>query len=98
MKGGDEPEVVQKRGPQITGKLVHNVDRFFHQPLGAHDLAVEVSAVDDGFFFQDRQMDIDSVQGLGDFIMQFAADLFALFFLRRQNLMGQMTQLFVHKV
>ncbi len=45
---------------------------------------------------QGRQMDIDAHQGLGDFIMQLAADALSFFLLRLQNLMGQMPQLFLH--
>ena len=50
----------------------------------------------DGLLFQSRQPDIDAGQSLGDDIMQFAADLFALFLLRRQKLAGQQPQLFLH--
>ena len=49
-----------------------------------------------GLLFQGRQPDIDARQSLGDDIMQFAADLLALFLLRRQNLAGQQPQLFLH--
>ena len=49
-----------------------------------------------GLGFQGRQPDIDARQGLGDFIMQLAADPLALFLLRRQKLAGQKPQLFLH--
>ena len=54
--------------------------------------------VDGCLFFQSRQPDIDAGQRLGDDIMQFAADLLALFLLRRQKLAGQQPQLFLHNV
>ena len=47
--------------------------------------------------FQGRQPDVDARQGLGDDIMQFAADALALFLLRRENLAGQLPQLFLHE-
>ena len=56
---------------------------------------LEALGVDRGLRFQGRQPDIDARQGLGDDIMQFAADLLALFLLRRQKLAGQMPQLFL---
>ena len=49
-----------------------------------------------GLLFQGRQPHIDARQGLGDDIMQFAADLLALFLLRRQNLAGEQPQLLLH--
>ena len=41
-------------------------------------------------------MDIDAHQGLDDVIMQLAADALSFLFLRVQNLMGQVPQLFLH--
>jgi hypothetical protein len=40
-------------------------------------------------------LNIDAGQGLGDFIMQLAADPFAFFLLRQQQLPGQQPQLFL---
>ena len=58
--------------------------------------SVEALGVERGLHFQGRQPDIDARQGLGDDIVQFAADLLSLFLLRQQNLAGQMPQLFLH--
>ena len=69
---------------------------FSHHLLRAGDASLEALGVERGLRFQGRQPDIDARQGLGDFIMQFAADLLALFLLRRQKLAGQMPQLFLH--
>ena len=96
MQGGNQPQVVQHRRAQFAGEPMHDVHRFLHQPLRAGDVAVEALGVERGLLFQGRQPDIDARQGLGDDIMQFAADLLALFLLRRQKLAGQKPQLFLH--
>ena len=46
--------------------------------------------------FQGSQLNIDARQGLGNLIMQFAADPLALFLLGRQKLAGQPPHLFLH--
>ena len=43
-------------------------------------------------------MNIDRCQGLGDFIMQFTTDRFALLFLREEYLVVQLPQLLLHLV
>jgi hypothetical protein len=48
--------------------------------------------------FQGRQPHIDARQGLGDDVMQFAADFLSLILLRRENLAGQPPQLLLHVV
>ena len=98
MQGGNQPQVVQHRRAQFAGELMHDVHRFFHQPLRAGDVAVQALGVERGLLFQGRQPDIDARQGLGDYIMQFAADLFSLLLLRRENLAGQLPQLLLHAV
>ena len=52
----------------------------------------------DGLVLQVCQMDVDAGQGLGDFIMQFAADLPALLLLRLKQLAGQVAQLSLHEL
>ena len=51
-----------------------------------------------GLLFQGRQPDVDARQGLGDDIVQFAADFSALLLLRRENLAGQLPQLLLQAV
>ena len=75
---------------------MHDVHRFFHEPLGAGDFFLEALVVERGLGFQGSQPDIDARQGLGYLIMQFAADHLALFLLGRQKLAGQQPQLFLH--
>jgi hypothetical protein len=67
----------------LTGKLMHDVQRLYHQPLRAGDLSREVLGVGGGLLFQCRQMEIDSRQHLGDFIMKVAADPPSFFLLSR---------------
>ena len=89
MQGGNQPQVVQHRRAQFAGEPMHDVHRVLHQLLRAGDVSLKAFGVERGLFFQGRQPDIDARQGLGDDIMQFAADLLALFLLRRQKLAGQ---------
>ena len=77
---------------------MHDVDRFFHQPLRAGDVAVQPLGVDRRLLLQGGQPDVDARQRLGDDIMQFAADVFALLLLRRENLAGQPPQLLLQPV
>ena len=90
MQGGNQPQVVQHRRAQFAGELMHDVHRFFHQPLRAGDVAVQALGVGRGLLFQGRQPDIDARQGLGDDIMQFAAD-FPAFLLLGQRESGGTT-------
>ena len=69
--------------------------RFYHQPLRAGDFIFETLGVAPGLLFQGEQPDIDAQQSLGDFILKFAADLFAFILLRRQHLMRQLPQTFL---
>ena len=98
VEGGNQSQIVQHRRAQFPGKPMHDVHRLLHQPLRAGDVSLEVFGVVRGRLFQGRQPDIDARQGLGDDIMQFAADLLALFLLRRQKLAGQLPQLFLHEL
>ena len=86
MQGGNQSKIIQHRRAQFAGKLMHDVDRVFHQLLRAFDVAVKVLGVEPGSFFQGGQADIDARQSLGDDIVQLAADAFALFLLSLQNL------------
>jgi hypothetical protein len=74
MKSGNQSQVVQRRRAQFPGKKMYNVHRFFHHPLRPRNLLLEIPGVVHGLPGQSRQMDIDAHQGLGDFIMQLAAD------------------------
>ena len=96
MQGGNQPQVVQHRRAQFAGEPMHDVHRLLHQPLRAGDFCSRPLVLTRGLRFQGRQPDIDARQGLGDVIMQFAADPLALFLLRRQKLAGQQPQLFLH--
>ena len=75
---------------------MHDVHRLLDHPLRAGDLFLEAFDVDCGLHFQCRQLDIDARQGLGNLIMQLAADHLAFFLLGRQKLAGQQPQLFLH--
>ena len=93
VQGGNQPQIIQHRRAQFAGELMHDVHRFFHQPLRPGDVAVQALGVDHGLLFQGRQPDIDARQSLGDDIMQFAADFPSLLLLGRDNLAGQLPQL-----
>jgi hypothetical protein len=80
----ESAQIVQHRRAQFAGELVHDVHGFFHQPLRAGDVAVEALGVDRGLLGQGRQPDVDAGQGLGDDIVEFAADFPALLLLRRR--------------
>ena len=86
MQCRDQAQVVQHRRAQFARELVHDIDGFFHQPLGAGDVPVQSLRVHQRFLFQHRQPDVDPRQCLGDHIMQFPADAFPLLLLRREDL------------
>ncbi len=96
MKGGNKPQFVQEHRAQFTSEAMHDSHRFFHKLLRAGDFLLETIGVDRGLLCQGRQTDVDSRQGLGDFVMKLAADLLSFFLLRRQNLVRQMPQMFLH--
>ena len=79
----------------FTGESFYASFRLIRQPLRAGNVFFEALGIDGGFFFQSQQSDIDSQQSLANFILQIATDLFSFVFLRRQNLMGQMPQMFL---
>jgi len=55
----------------------HRSDGFHHQPLRGHDPLLEALRIIPCLLFQGEQSDIDTQQGLGDFILKFETDLFA---------------------
>ena len=92
----DRSEIIQHRRAQFTRELMHDVDRFFHQLLRAGDVAVKTLGVAPPILLQSGEADVDARQSLGDDIVQLATDALALFFLRVQNLTGEIPQLFLH--
>ena len=98
MEGGNHPQVVQHCRAQIPREPMHDVHRLLDHPLRAGDLILEALRVVCRLGFQGRQPDIDARQGLGNFIVQLAADPFAFFLLRQQKLAGQQPQLFLQEV
>jgi hypothetical protein len=81
MKSGNKPQFFQEQRTQFTSEAMHDFHRFFHKLLRAGDFLLETTGVDRGLLCQGRQTDVDSRQGLGDFIMKLATDLLS-FFLR----------------
>ena len=51
MQGGNQSEIIQHRRAQFAGELMHDVHRFFHQPLRAGDVAVEILGVAPGLLW-----------------------------------------------
>ena len=84
MQGGNQSQIIQHRRAQFARELMHDVHRFFHQPLRARDVAVKTLGVDRRLLGQGRQPDVDARQGLGDDIMEFAADFPAFLLLGRR--------------
>jgi hypothetical protein len=80
---------------EFTSEPVYAFDRPMHQPLSAGNLIPEATGVDRSLFFQRQQSDVDSQQSLRDFILEIAADLLAFVLLRRENLVGQVPQMFL---
>ena len=98
MQRGDQAEVVQHRRAQFAGEAVHDVHGMLHQLLRAGDVAVQTVGVDGSLLGQRRQPDVDAGEGLGDDIVQLAADLAAFLLLGGENLAGQLPQLFLHEI
>ena len=72
------------------------VHRVFHQPLSASDFLLEVPERGWRFPAQGQELEIHADQGLGDLVMQFAADALAFFLLHLENPVGQAAQLLLH--
>ena len=79
MQGGNQPEIVEHRRAQFAGELMHDVHRLFHGSavgvramLRSRPLVLMAAS-----FFKAGEPDIDTGQGLGDDVVQFAADLLA---------------------
>ena len=90
VQGGNQPQVVERRGAQVAGELMDIVHRFLHEPLRLGYFLRELSGAAGGLVGQRAQMHADADQGLGDFIVQLAADPLAFRFLRVKDLMGEM--------
>src|ERR1035441_10504679 len=86
MQRGNQSEIIQHCRAQFAGELMHDIDRVFHQLLGAFDVTVKSFGIEPGTLSQRGQADVDAGQSLGDDIMQLAADAFSLVFLRLHNL------------
>ena len=71
-------------------KTPHGFSRLCHQPSRAGDFFLETFGIAPGFLFQGEQPDIDPQQILGDFILEFTADLLAFILLRTQHPVRQL--------
>ena len=77
----------------FTSEALDSFCSLIDQGLGAGNFLFEALRVYLSLLFQRQQSDVDSQQGLGDFILKIAADLFSFILLRRQDSMGQMPQM-----
>jgi hypothetical protein len=80
---------------QFAGSPPHNVSGCYHGLLRAGDVLLEAFRAAPRFLLQRDQPHVDAQQRLGDLILQFLADRFAVVFLRRQNPVRQPPQTFL---
>jgi hypothetical protein len=74
MQGRNQAEVIQEGGAQVVRKPFHDLHGLFHQVLGEDELLSKFRAQNHRPLGQGRQPEVDANQGLGDLIVQFAAD------------------------
>ena len=96
LEGGNEPEVVQHGRAEVAGEAVDDLDGFGHQLLRVGDFIVKIAGVGRGLDAQGGEPEIDAGEGLGDDVVQFPADLFALLFLGGEETAGQVPQFLLH--
>jgi hypothetical protein len=71
---------------------MHDIERFLHHAVQAGNFALQGFGVAGGLMGEGRHGDVDADEGLGDDVMQFAADALAFLLLGVQNLMGQLAE------
>lgn len=98
MEGGDQPEVVEDGGTELAGELLDEVDRFFDEALGAGDVEIEAPGLELGLLLERGQPDGDAREGLGDDVVELAADFLTLFFLGGKDLAGEMPEFLLLEV
>ncbi len=79
----------------FAGGPPHDRGGFYHRPLGTGDVILEAFLADPRFLLQREQPDINAQQGLGDFLLEFTTDEFAIAFLRREHPVRQPPQTFL---
>jgi hypothetical protein len=79
----------------FAGGAPHNGSGCYHRSLRAGDVLLESFRAAPRFLLQSNKPHVDAQQRLGNLALESLADRFAVFFLCRQNLVGQPTQTFL---